>query len=260
MTSQGVSLDGVELGYGDDRGNYLQVIAGLNLTIGANEFVAIVGPSGCGKSTLLRAISGLQPMRAGTVRWPRHPGRGWARLRSAMVFQSPPPAALAHCPGRTSPTVWRRWESTSRRQRQAVSALLARVGLSDFAGSYPRELSGGMQQRVNLARALATDPDLILLDEPFASLDAQTRESMQGYLSQVWQEGKKSALLVTHQVDEAVYLADRVIVLSKRPSRIVDEVAIPMPRPRDIRDKRNGEYRRLEDRIWQALEPSLDPV
>jgi NitT/TauT family transport system ATP-binding protein len=258
MASGDVVLEGVELGYHDGPNGYLPVIDGLDLTIGANEFVAIVGPSGCGKSTLLRAISGLHAMRAGTVHWPDSPTQD-ARLRSALVFQSP-----RLLPWRTvMQNVSFGLEALGMGRNDATrrsTELLARVGLADFAAAYPRQLSGGMQQRVNLARALAVDPDVILLDEPFAALDAQTRESMQGYLSQVWQEGRKSALLVTHQVDEAVYLADRVIVLSKRPSRIIDEVRIDIPRPRALRDKRNEEYRQLDDRVWRALEPSLDAV
>jgi NitT/TauT family transport system ATP-binding protein len=258
MASPGVLLHDIELGFTDDHAGYLPVMSGLDLSVAPTEFVAIVGPSGCGKSTLLRAISGLQPLQGGDIRWPQaQTPRG--RLRSALVFQSP----------RLLP--WRTVRQNVAYGLEALGVskpeagrrgleLLSTVGLADFADAYPRQLSGGMQQRVNLARALAVDPDVILLDEPFASLDAQTREGMQGYLSQVWQQGQKAALLVTHQVDEAVYLADRVIVLSKRPSRIVKEVIIDIPRPRDVADKRSDRYRRLEDQIWQALEPSLEAI
>jgi NitT/TauT family transport system ATP-binding protein len=258
MASPGVLLHDIELGFTGNRAGYLPVMSGLDLSVGPTEFVAIVGPSGCGKSTLLRAISGLQPLQGGDIRWPQaQTARG--RLRSALVFQSP----------RLLP--WRTVRQNVAYGLEALGVakpeagrrsleLLSTVGLADFADAYPRQLSGGMQQRVNLARALVVDPDVILLDEPFASLDAQTREGMQGYLSRVWQQGQKAALLVTHQVDEAVYLADRVIVLSKRPSRIVKEVIIDIPRPRDVRDKRSDRYRRLEDQIWRALEPSLEAI
>jgi NitT/TauT family transport system ATP-binding protein len=141
--------------------------------------------------------------------------------------------------------------------RKQGLALLERVGLSEFADAYPRQLSGGMQQRVNLARALGVNPDLILLDEPFASLDAQTREAMQAYLNRVWSVESKSALLVTHQVDEAVYLADRVIVLSARPARIILDLRIPFDRPRDLKIKRDTRFRELEDTIWDALEMTV---
>lgn len=253
-TGGSVILDDVRLGYRVDQ-EYFEVISGLDLTIEPNEFVALVGPSGCGKSTLLRAISGLHEIESGSVRWP-DTAIGDDRLRSAMVFQSP----------RLLP--WRSvlqnvsfgLESLGVPSGEALkrsSELLERVGLADFAKAYPRQLSGGMQQRVNLARALAVDPDLILLDEPFAALDAQTRESMQEYLAKVWQERKKAALLVTHQVDEAVYLGDRVVVLSKRPSRIVADIRVPFSRPRSVRDKRTSAYRELEELVWSALEPSL---
>ncbi|OLT12428.1 hypothetical protein BJF78_04340 [Pseudonocardia sp. CNS-139] len=220
-----LALDRVEVGYPRGRERFTAV-ADVTLSVRRREFVAVVGPSGCGKTTLLKALGGLVPLTGGRITT-----GGGALPVSATVFQSP---RLLR---------WRTvldnvtfgLEATGHprgRARATAAALLERVGLGEFADRYPRELSGGMQQRVNLARALAVDPQLLLLDEPFAALDAQTRESMQDYLGRVWFGAGTTALMVTHQVDEAVYLADRVVVLSARPARVVLQVEVPFARPR----------------------------
>ncbi|HVR89290.1 MAG TPA: ABC transporter ATP-binding protein, partial [Candidatus Limnocylindria bacterium] len=145
--------------------------------------------------------------------------------------------------------------------KQEVAARTARqtelVGLRGFETAYPFELSGGMQQRVNLARALATDPEVLLLDEPFAALDAQTREMMQLELLKIWSKTKKTALFITHDIKEAIYLADRVIVFTKRPGRVKSSVDIDLPRPRDLRIKRDPAFLRFEDLIWESIQEEL---
>src|SRR6516162_1279739 len=145
-----------------------------------------------------------------------------------------------------------------RAQRNARAAELIRlVGLGGFEHAYPTELSGGMQQRVNLARALATDPDMLLLDEPFAALDAQTREFMQRELLRIWGETRKTALFITHDIKEAVYLADRVMVFSKRPGRVKACVDIDLPRPRELSIKRDARFLEYEDQIWNSIEEEV---
>jgi NitT/TauT family transport system ATP-binding protein len=139
-------------------------------------------------------------------------------------------------------------------ERSLTRKLLDLVGLKGFEAYYPRQLSGGMRQRVNLARALAIDPEVLLMDEPFSGLDAQTREIMQMELLRIWAEGHKTVLFITHQIDEAVYLADRVIVFGRRPGRIQDIVNIDLPRPRDLSIKRDPHFAPLVDRIWKRIE------
>jgi NitT/TauT family transport system ATP-binding protein len=138
--------------------------------------------------------------------------------------------------------------------RERVEALIALVGLNGFESSFPYELSGGMQQRVNLARALAVDPQLLLMDEPFASLDAQTRELMQEELLKIWASSRKTTLFITHQINEAVYLSDRVIVFGARPARVRAEIQVDLPRPRPLHLKRTPEFVEIEDRIWRLIE------
>jgi NitT/TauT family transport system ATP-binding protein len=138
--------------------------------------------------------------------------------------------------------------------RDAAAARLAAVGLADVGAAYPRQLSGGMRQRVNIARALAVDPRVLLLDEPFAALDAQTREIMSAELLRIWNADRKTVLFITHQIDEAVYLADRVVVLSARPGTVREVVEVDLPRPRDLSIKRTPEFGRIVDRIWGLIE------
>jgi NitT/TauT family transport system ATP-binding protein len=233
----------------------LEALRAIDLAIGAGEFIAIVGPSGCGKTTLLRIVAGLEAASGGAVRLDGRmvtdpgPDRGF-------VFQTdnllPWRTVLANAMigleigGKTGPEV-----------EQRILALLRLVGLGGFEGYYPRQLSGGMRQRVNLARALAVDPEILLMDEPFSALDAQTREIMQTELLRVWDEGRKTVLFVTHQIDEAVYLADRVIVLARRPGRVQEIVPISLARPRPLAVKRTPEFVAIVDRIWRLIEEDV---
>lgn len=232
-------------------------IQNVNFDVGKGELVAVVGPSGCGKSSLIGAISGLVPYAAGSIYV------GGTRVDSpsehlGVVFQRalllPWKSVLENVA--ISLTIAR----VPKREREERSmAMLKMVGLVDFAGRYPHELSGGMQQRVNLARALVRDPDVLLLDEPFASLDAQTREEMQEELMKIWMLAGKSGLFITHQIDEAVFLADRVLVMSAGPASIlIDEIKIPFDRPRELHIKREPEFQELVDHIWEKVRLKRD--
>lgn len=254
LTLQHVSVD-----YAAARTRFT-AIQDISLTVGTNEFVTIVGPSGCGKSTLLKVLGGLVPLAGGSMSWSSSAGAGTPRRgdrpATALVFQSPRLLPWRSVLDNVAFGLQAR-KVPKRAGRARAAALLERVGLMDFARSYPHQLSGGMQQRVNLARALAVDPDLILLDEPFAALDAQTRESMQEYLSRVWFNENKTALMVTHQPDEAVFLADRVVVLSARPAQVMLDLPVKFERPRTLDIKRTAEFREIEDRLHDALRQAV---
>lgn len=230
----------------------IHVLDQVSLDVGVGEFVSIVGASGCGKTTLLRIIDGLEASNRGSV---QIDGRvvaepGWDR---GVVFQHD-----SLYPWRTvEQNVWFGLEAQGRalaERRETAEALIRLVGLTGFSSHYPHELSGGMRQRVNLARALAIDPEVLLMDEPFASLDAQTREIMQLELLRVWSERRKTVVFVTHQIDEAVYLSDRVVVMSARPGRVRSTVEIDLPRPRNLRVKRTAEFVKYTERIWDMIE------
>lgn len=227
----------------------------ISFDVRPGEFVAIVGPSGCGKTTLINAIDGLHEITSGqlTINDRAIAGPGPDR---AMVFQQ---ASLL--PWRTVAanvlyglSIQRR---ATREARARAMELIKLVGLAGFENSYPSELSGGMQQRVNLARALAVDPEILLLDEPFAALDAQTREFMQLELLRIWGATHKTALFITHDIKEAVYLADRVLVFSARPGRIKEIVEVDLPRPRSLELKRDPTFMNLEDQIWSSIEEEV---
>jgi NitT/TauT family transport system ATP-binding protein len=228
------------------------VLDNITLNVQEGEFVCIVGPSGCGKTTFLRIIGGLESADTGVI---KINGRRVTKPGAdrGFVFQA------------DSLLPWRRvFENTfigleingraGDADRAFTRKLIGLVGLGGFERYYPRQLSGGMRQRVNLARALAIHPDVLLMDEPFSGLDAQTREIMQTELLRIWAEGRKTALFITHQIDEAVYLADRVIVFGRRPGRIRDVVPIDLPRPRELSIKRDVRFAPLVDRIWRLIE------
>ena len=233
----------------------LQALQDINLAVERGEFIAVVGPSGCGKTTFLRIVAGLEPASSGEVALEGRAVRGPGGDRG-FVFQSdnllPWRTVFANAiigreiAGRVGPA-----------ERRRTMELLKLVGLEGFEHYHPRQLSGGMRQRVNLARALAIDPQILLMDEPFSSLDAQTREIMQTELMRIWEAGRKTVLFVTHQIDEAVFLSDRVLVFARRPGRLRESVLIELPRPRSLAIKRTSEFVRYVDHIWRLIEDDV---
>ena len=245
-----LEVSGLNKQFGD-----LQVLQNIDLAVERGEFIAVVGPSGCGKTTFLRMVAGLEPASSGTILLDGQKLSGPGGNRG-FVFQNdsllPWRTVLANA--LIGPEVM---GQVGAKERQRTLDLLKLVGLGGFEGYYPRQLSGGMRQRVNLARALAIDPEILLMDEPFASLDAQTREIMQTELMRIWEQGRKTVLFVTHQIDEAVFLSDRVLVFARRPGRLQESVEIKLPRPRQLAIKRNPEFVDYVDRIWRLIEDDV---
>jgi len=231
----------------------------VSLSVADGEFLAIVGPSGCGKTTLLNIVAGLLPYELGTVSidGTRISGAGVDR---SVVFQHPSLLPWRTIAGnvRYGMELQKRFDRVAMRER--TGHFIELVGLAGFERHYPSELSGGMQQRVNLARALASDPSVLLMDEPFAALDAQTREVMQAELLKIWTAAQKTVLFITHQIDEAVYLADRVAVMSARPGRVKGIFTIPFERPRALTVKRDPRFLEIEDAIGQVVEETPEGI
>jgi NitT/TauT family transport system ATP-binding protein len=231
--------------------NGVVALDGLSLDVRPGEFLSLLGPSGCGKSTALRLIAGLSAPSTGTIEWPDG-GAVRARGDIGFVFQEPTlmPWATAHA------NVALPLQLTGIPDEAAgprVRDALARVGLADFADVYPRELSGGMRMRVSLARALVTQPKLLLMDEPFAALDEITRFRLNDDLLTLWQALRKTVVFVTHSVFESVYLSGRVLVMTPRPGRLLTEIVIDAPYPRDPAFRTSAEYARLCRLTSQAL-------
>ncbi|MFC3229207.1 ABC transporter ATP-binding protein [Marinibaculum pumilum] len=223
----------------------------VSFDIRPQEFISIVGPSGCGKTTLLHVIAGLQQPTGGSVQTPTGTVTGPGRDR-ALVFQSP--TLLPWRSVRDNIAYGLKLQGrVDAGTPERIDALVRLVGLEGFDRQYPHELSGGMQQRVNLARALAVSPEVLLMDEPFAALDAQTRELMQAELLRIWEREHKTVVFITHQIDEAVFLSDRVVVMSPHPGRLARIIDIDIERPRDLRVKRRPEFNAYVDEIWELI-------
>jgi NitT/TauT family transport system ATP-binding protein len=255
-TTPYIEVDHLYLGYaGKTRSEPVIACRDLNFTIGSGEFVALVGPSGCGKTTFLESLAGLAQVGAGKLSIGGKPVTGPGRDRS-LVFQSPSLFPWRDVYGNVIFGCQAQGRLNEAAKARA-KAIIEMVGLSHVAKRRPQELSGGMKQRVNLARALVTEPRLLLLDEPFGALDAQTREVLQDELVRIWQEsamGKSTtAVFVTHDVREAVLLADRVIVFSKSPGRVLEDIRIDLPRPRVSEVRRSQSFTEFEERILGAL-------
>jgi ABC-type nitrate/sulfonate/bicarbonate transport system ATPase subunit len=240
-------------------GRQVLALSDVSLSVADGEFMAIVGPSGCGKTTLLNIVAGLLRYEGGSViiDGAKVDGPGVDR---AVVFQQSSLLPWRTVAGnvRFGMEMQRRFDRTAMEAR--TEQFTRMVGLSGFERHYPSELSGGMQQRVNLARALAADPVVLLMDEPFAALDAQTREYMQAELLKIWSEARKTVLFITHQINEAVFLADRVAVMSARPGRVKGIMDIPFERPRTLRLKRDPRFLEVEETIWQMVEETPDRI
>jgi NitT/TauT family transport system ATP-binding protein len=253
-----LELQGVSLDLANERTQQvLPVLRGIDLEVHEGELACIVGPSGCGKTTLLNAVDGLIRVTTGAILVDGRAVTGPGSDR-AMVFQH------------DSLFPWRTIEqnvmygldlqgslSKAERRRRA-RPLLDVGGLAGFPKHYPHELSGGMRQRVNIARALAVEPQLLLLDEPFAALDAQTREFMQVELLKILARARTTALFVTHQISEAVFLSNRVVVLSARPGRVKEIIAVDLPPARTLAMKRESKFLDIEQRIWRLIEEEAE--
>jgi NitT/TauT family transport system ATP-binding protein len=229
-----------------------EVIHGVTIDIANGEFVVIVGPSGCGKTSLLMMMAGLRHQTSGTILCAGNPIKGPDPDRVGVVFQEASlfpwltaldniefPLSIRHAP--------------RQERRKRAEAMLDLVGLTGFGTRYPHELSGGMKQRVSIARGLVQDPPVLLMDEPFAALDEQTRMTMGHELLRIWSQTAKTVVFVTHSLTEAVYLADEVLVMSARPGRIIDRIDITLPRPRTYEMMATDVFGRLRDRIWQQI-------
>ncbi|MSP75831.1 MAG: ABC transporter ATP-binding protein [Rhodospirillaceae bacterium] len=221
--------------------NGVKALDGASLEVGQGEFLSVLGPSGCGKSTLLRLIAGLTPPSAGTIEWPggERPGG-----KLGFVFQEPTLMPWATALANVELPLKLRGVARGERAARAVEAL-GHVGLAGFERSYPRELSGGMKMRVSIARALVTDPKLLLMDEPFAALDEITRRRLNTDLLELWQRTRFTAVFVTHSVFESVFLSQRIAVMSARPGRVLSALAIPAPYPRNEAFGTSAEYAAL---------------
>jgi len=236
----------------DGRDGQVPALHDIALTVGAGRFVVIVGPSGCGKTSLLMMLAGLRRASEGTILCAGKPIVDPDPERVGVVFQEASlfpwltavenvefPLVLRHAP-------------RDERRRRALD-MLNLVGLTGFDGRYPQELSGGMKQRVAIARGLVQDPPVLLMDEPFAALDEQTRMTMGHELLRIWSQTAKTVVFVTHSLTEAVYLADEVLVMSARPGRIIDRIPVTLPRPRTYEMMATDVFGRLRDRIWQQI-------
>lgn len=240
-----IEIEGVSLRYGGDGGTL--AIEDCSLSIKKGEFIALVGPSGCGKSSLLKVVSGLHPPSSGSatlegkaIKGPQH-GIGMA-FQNATLLPWRTTLANVLLPLEVSQDHKRSYRRDPKPYVERAMALLETVGLAEFKDKAPYELSGGMQQRANLCRALIHEPELLLLDEPFAALDAFTREELWGVLQDLWSRQRFTVILVTHDLRESVYLADTVHVVSKRPGKIVKSKANPVPRPRTLDATFNPEF------------------
>jgi NitT/TauT family transport system ATP-binding protein len=265
MTSSGVKirLRGLRKRF-TVRGRTVDALAGIDLDIQTGEFFCIVGPSGCGKTTLLRILAGLEERTAGEIDVSRDDsarvdrgGRGSATLRplNSMIFQEQ--SIFPWMSVRDNVAFGLKARGFSRSERYGVAEpFIQKVGLRGFEDALPYQLSGGMKQRVSIARAFANDPEVLLMDEPFAALDEQTKLILQAELLRIWEESGKTVVYVTHSIDEAIVLADRVMVMSARPGRIKDilDVGSVFGRPRQVETvKSSPEYGEVFGRIWSQL-------
>jgi len=250
-----IRLDGVRFGF-HINGRQTEVIGGLDLEIAPRSIVALVGPNGCGKSTLLRVIAGLLPAGTGTVEVEGRPVAG-PDSRVGLVFQEPRLLPWRSAFANVAFPLEVAGRDRDARERR-VTDLLGLVGLRDWSRARPAELSGGMRQRVSIARALALEPAVLLLDEPFSALDSLTRERFNVEILRLWERIGATIVLVTHSIAEAVFLADRVVVLSPRPAQLVADVAVDLPRPRRPGDLDAAAVTRTAAEIRVHLEGATD--
>lgn len=234
------------------QGSSIEVLRDVSTSVRAGEFLSIVGPSGCGKTTLLRIFAGLLPASSGSVLYDGLPITG-PSSKIGFVFQSDNLLPWRTVRDNVAFGPQLRGDKRSAYMSR-VQAMLELVGLAGFGDYYPHQLSGGMRQRVNLARALAIQPEVLLMDEPFASLDAQTRDIMQEELLRIWRETRNTVIFITHQIDEAIFLADRVMIMRARPGSVQEICPVDIERPRTLAMKRDPRFTKLADHIWHGIE------
>ena len=246
-----IAVEGVDKTYGSGA-QAMTALEGVSLSVREGEFITLVGPSGCGKSTLLQILAGLVPASTGRVAIDGAPVTGPSPGKVGVMFQDawllPWKTAIENV---EFPLALRKVKAAERRQR--ALPLLELVGLASFAERYPDELSGGMRQRVAIARCLVQEPRVLLMDEPFAALDEQTRTRMGNELLQIWEKSGGTVVFVTHGLTEAIYLADTVFVMGTRPGRIIEQIAVPLPRPRSIDMIGSEAFGRMRNRIWHLI-------
>jgi NitT/TauT family transport system ATP-binding protein len=235
----------------------VEALNDISLNVEEGEFLCLIGPSGCGKSTLLRILAGLYQQSSGDVLV--HMNGGTNRPINAVVFQE-----YAIFPWRTvydNVGFGLEMRGVARgKQAERINDYISKVGLTQFVNHYPYQLSGGMKQRVALARALATDPEILLMDEPFGALDAQTRSILQEELLRIWEDEKKTVVYVTHSIEEAIMLGDRVVLMTARPGQIKSTYGVPIPRPRSHKVRATPEYNQLAQVMWEDLVEEVNKV
>ncbi|MGH3116958.1 MAG: ABC transporter ATP-binding protein [Gaiellales bacterium] len=243
----------MSIAYGEGR-DEVTAVSGFDLSVQEGQFLCLLGPSGCGKSTVLKAVAGLLAPRSGHITidhdrlneqdrimvWQEATLMPWRTILANVMF----PLELQQVPRRDA-------------REKSMSALEA-LGIADFARKFPRQLSGGMKQRAGIARALVADPQVLLMDEPFAALDAQTRRLLQDRLLELWNNLEKTVVFVTHSVEEAILLGDRIVVMTARPGSIKADITVPFSRPRHHTIRLDREYTRLEGQIWELLQTEAE--
>lgn len=265
MDSDFLEIDHVTKRYETGRGEAIRAVDDLTFTSSRGEFVAIVGSSGCGKTTLLKLVGGLIPITSGTIRIDgetiQRDGevlRSKAEVDYGIVFQKPSlfqwKTVLENVLSPISLTGRAVGDF-----RERARNLLEMVGIGDFQDRYPQELSGGMQQRASICRALIHDPTILLMDEPFGALDALTRDELNVELLRIWRESQKTVLFVTHNIEEAIFLADRILVLTPRPARVESIVDVNLPRPRTIEMRGESDFGELKQDIYQYFTVEEEP-
>jgi NitT/TauT family transport system ATP-binding protein len=248
--SSAAVLEAVDVSYTYSGPTPTQALEDLGLEVKDNEFLAVLGPVGCGKTTLLRIFAGFLRPTKGSVRCGGLPIDGPGRQRGYVLQED---AIFPWMTVRENVEFGLLAKGLAPSERRSVSDEWIRlIGLSAFEAAYPKELSSGMSKMVEVARVLATDPSILLLDEPFGALDAQTRAQMQDALARLWEQRRKTVLFVTHDAEEALYLADRIVILSKRPGRVQAIFAVDIPRPRSFETRFSAGFLALKRRVWEA--------
>ena len=246
-----IRLEAVDLGYTYAGATPTRALENLSLAVRDTEFLAVLGPVGCGKTTLLRILAGFLRPTTGSVRRDGAAVEGTS-LQIGYVFQED--AVFPWMTVRDNVEFGLVARGADPAARRAVSdELIGLIGLSAFVSAYPKDLSAGMSKMVEVARVLATDPSILLLDEPFGALDAQTRARMQDELARLWERRRKTVVFVTHDAEEAIYLADRIVVLSSRPGRVRADFPVQLPRPRSQEARFSADFSALKRRVWEAL-------